>query len=150
MFSENTRRDPVDARMFKTVIDRLKAVQAADAEPVEVLVDEDSIQVAELTKLFAGADRDLLEEIATAWFDHSGLFPVLAVCNRVNQTVTFVKSLITDDPVEAIRNARDGMEQALTRVDLHGVDTFNGFGAEVAPLSKIRGFAGFGVGADQA
>lgn len=121
-------------------------VSAGETEPADLrlyaqLSDQDTEHGTEkgsawfigVTRVFAGCPdpRADLERLGTAWFERSGLTPLLAQVDAEAQAVTFWKALEVGDATEAIRLMVDGITRAIEQTDLGGGVPCAGFSVEV-------------------
>lgn len=92
-----------------------------------------------ITRVFTGcADpRGDLERLATSWFEHSGLAPLLAQVDADAQAVTFWKALDLIEATEAIRLTDEGITRAIERTELGGAVPRAGFSVEVIAEREI-------------
>lgn len=72
-----------------------------------------------------------LERLATSWFEHSGLAPLLAQVDAEAQAVTFWKAVEVEESTEAIRITVEGISRAIEQTDLGGAAPRAGFSVEV-------------------
>lgn len=147
MINERSDIDPLDVAMFASMVRNSYPADDADTSDEETNADHQAaldavasgvIMVTTVERHFTGASRTMLEEIAAAWFDHSGTRALLAFCDADNETVTFVKALDTNDEVEALRIVRDGMNHALHHVDLDGIEVGTGMNVDFAPANALE------------
>jgi hypothetical protein len=115
--------EPADLRLYERM----------SAEDTEQNTKTGDAWFVGITRAFTGcADpRADLERVATAWFEQSGLAPMLAQVDADAQAVTFWKAAEVKDAAEAIRLTHDGITRAMTHIDLAGGVLRPGFTVDV-------------------
>lgn len=115
--------EPSDLRLYQ---------QLADI-PAQEQPQPGSAWFIGITRVFTGCPdpRDALERVGRAWFEHSGLAPLLAQVDADAEAVTFWKAVEVDDPTEAIRLTAQGIARAIEHVELDDGTVRPGFSVEV-------------------
>ncbi|QIZ37032.1 hypothetical protein [Saccharopolyspora sp. ASAGF58] len=135
MFNGNDVLTPPNRRLQRHILAGITGEQAS-ADGVTGGDHEDAI-VVRLTVRFAGATRKLLEQISTAWFDHSEAYAPVTWCSLDEGEIRFANVVSVSDPLGAIAITRDALHRALPHVDLGEVVLPFGFTVEVSRESDL-------------